>query len=84
MVRFAECAAATAGEEDENGRWLELPEGVFFLGLPNLGGCLYIREAYRRLADVLEDMLSEGKQHVVISGNPGLGKTWFAIWMLVR
>lgn len=81
--RFAEWAA-TSCEEDEGDDWLTLPEDVFFLGVPQLGSSLYIRAAYRKLADVLEEMRASGKLHVVISGNPGLGKSWFAIWMLVR
>lgn len=83
MMRFAKWAAQ-AGDENEADDWLELPEGVFFLGLPDLGSRLYVRDAYRKLADVLEQLRAKGKAHGVISGNPGLGKTWFAIWMLVR
>ena len=83
MERFAEWAF-TCGEEDERNDWLTLPEDVFFLGFPHLGSSLYIRAAYRKLADVLEEMRASGTLHAVISGNSGLGKTWFAIWMLVR
>ena len=83
MRRFAEWAA-TLCEGDEGDDWLTLPEDVFLLGLPMLGSSLYIRVAYRKLADVLEEMRASGMLHVVISGNEGLGKSYFAIWMLVR
>lgn len=83
IERFAEWAA-TSCEEDEGDDWLTLPEDVFFLGLPMLGNSLYIRAAYRKLADVLEEMRASGKLHAVISGNPGVGTSCFAIWMLVR
>ncbi|BDA48114.1 probable crinkler effector protein 15 [Coccomyxa sp. Obi] len=81
--RFARWAA-NAGEEDEDNPWLELPEGVYFLGRQTLGRCLYVRDAYRKLADKVEALQAAGRPHVVISGNPGLGTTWFAIWMLIR
>ncbi len=44
---------------------------------------MYVREAYVLLEKVLEDYKARGIGHVVISGNPGLGKSWFAIYMLV-
>lgn len=89
MLHFAEWAA-TAGEEDGNDPWLELPEGVFFLGLSQYGSCMYVREAYRKLADTMDQWrlrdsgADRGTRHVVVSGNPGIGKSWFARWMLVR
>ncbi|CAL8463719.1 g3253 [Coccomyxa elongata] len=79
MQQFAEKAAAAKIVGD----WLELPEETYFLGNPELGSILYVRKAYRLLRLALRRMKTEGFHHVVVSGNPGVGKTWFAMFMLV-
>ena len=73
---------ALHASEDQD--WLSLPCGTFFLGDKRLGSCLYVREAYVKLAEVLEKMKESGTMNVVISGNPGVGKRYFAIYMLVK
>lgn len=83
LERFAKWAT-TFEEENQNDPWLEAPEGTFFLGSETLGSRLYVREAYWKLADRLEYLPGKGKRHGVIGGNPGLGKSLFALWMLVR
>lgn len=79
MQRFAENAPAAKIV----GNWLELPEGTHFLGEAQQGSILYVRKAYRLLRWALRRMRSEGHRHVVVSGNPGVGKSWFAMFMLV-
>lgn len=79
MMHLAEWAA-TAGEEDENAQWLELPEVIYFPSRIWDNRCVYIRDAYRKLADTMEQL----RCHVVVSGIPGIGKSCFAHWMLVR
>lgn len=79
MQQFAEKAAAAKIV----GNWLELPEGRYFLGNAELGSILYVRKAYRLLRLALRRMKTEGLYHVVVSGNPGVGKSWFAMFMLV-
>ena len=73
---------ALYASEDQD--WLSLPCGTFFLGDERLGSCLYVREAYVKLAEVLENMRESGVMNVVISGNPGVGKRYFAIYMLIK
>ncbi len=64
LQRFEQWAAGAV----EEASWLEMPEGVFLLGDYELGRRLYVREAYRKLADVLEMERAEGRVHAVISG----------------
>ena len=64
--------------------WMQAPVGTCFLGDPVLGSTLYVREAYTALHKKLEELKKRGTAHVVISGTPGMGKSWFALYMLVR
>ena len=64
--------------------WMDAPVGTCFLGDPDLGSMLYVREAYVALRRKLQELKKEGFGHAVISGNPGLGKSRFALYMLVR
>ena len=65
--------------------WMDAPGGTCFLGDADLGSTLYVREAYTALHKKLEELKKKkGTAHVVISGSPGLGKSWFALYMLVR
>ena len=64
------------------GDWLELPEGTHFLGDLEQGSILYVRKAYRLLRLALRTLRSKGFRHVVVSGSPGGGKSWFALYML--
>ena len=77
-------AAAWGSPHKVVDQWMDAPGGTFFLGNPDLGSTLYVREAYTALHKKLEERKKEGIAHVVISGNPGLGKSWFALYMLVR
>lgn len=79
MQRFAQHAPAAKMVGD----WLELPEGTHFMGHPCLGSILYVRKAYRLLRLALTRKRSQGFPHVVVNGNPGIGKSWFAMYMLV-
>ncbi|CAK0748564.1 hypothetical protein CVIRNUC_001842 [Coccomyxa viridis] len=45
---------------------------------------LYVRDAYVALERKLEELKQESTAHVVISKNEGVGKSWFALYMLVR
>ena len=64
--------------------WMDAPEGTLFLGDEALGSTLYVREAYIALYEKLEAFKKRGFAHAVVSGNPGLGKSWFALYVLVR
>ena len=63
---------------------MHAPAGTFFLGDDRLGSTVYIREAYVALQRKLEELKHKGTAHVVISGIEGVGKSWFALYMLVR
>lgn len=67
-----------------DGCWLTMPDGVLLLGRKNLGHTLYVREAYIALYEELESLKARDFAHVVVSGNPGTGKSWFALYVLVR
>ena len=82
LRRFA--AAAWGSPQEVVGGWMQAPFGTDFLGDADLGSTLYVREAYIALQEKLDEMKKKGTAHVVISGNPGLGKSWFALYMLVR
>jgi DNA replication protein DnaC len=73
--------AKMAPKATVEGDWLTLDANL--LGNPRLGRAIYLREAYIKLRNVLESLKERGIGHVVISGNPGLGKSWFAIYMLI-
>ena len=63
---------------------MHAPGGACFLGDPDLGSTLYVREAYIALHQKLEELKIKGIAHVVITGNEGVGKSWFALYMLMR
>ena len=77
-------AAAWVSPQKVVDGWMQAPVGTYFLGEAELGSTLYVREAYIALEAKLEVLKKRGTAHVVISGNPGLGKSWFALYMLVR
>ena len=63
---------------------MHAPGGTCFLGKADLGSTLYVREAYMALHKELEELKKKGIAHVVISGNEGVGKSWFAMYLLMR
>jgi hypothetical protein len=83
LTDFAE-AARDIDVDTLHGGWLSLSKGVSFLGRPCLGGQMLVREAYVKLFDTLEADAQKGFVDAVISGNPGVGKSWFGIYALIR
>ena len=77
-------AAAWGSSPDVVDGWISAPGGTRFLGLSDLGDTMYVREAYVALYKALEAYKKKGKAHVVISGNPGMGKSWSTLYMLIR
>lgn len=43
---------------------------------------LYIRDSYKDLHDIIWDILWQTNQNVVVIGNPGIGKSFFAVYEL--
>ncbi|KAL2918909.1 hypothetical protein HK105_201743 [Polyrhizophydium stewartii] len=60
---------------------LSLPAGTYFLGDPVLGSKLYVRQVYKELALGIEQS-QHWQRGFVVTGTPGMGKTFFGIWML--
>ena len=81
MLEFARLAWGAVHKLDTG--WLILPDGVNFLGNPELGNTIYVREAYVALREALDKYRTQGIKHVVVSGNPGVGKSVFALYMLM-
>ena len=64
---------------------LQLSSGTTFHGDVDLPDRMYIRADYVGLWDELESMLlSGGFSKVVVSGNPGIGKSWFGIFVAYK
>ncbi|CAG8454146.1 20771_t:CDS:2 [Dentiscutata erythropus] len=59
--------------------FLQLPEGAYFLGDEDQVTILYIRKCYIHLADIV---FNEEIRRCRITGNPGIGKTFFGFYLL--
>ncbi|CAG8500197.1 1494_t:CDS:2, partial [Ambispora leptoticha] len=58
--------------------FLRLPNDVYFLGDEKQGNVLYIRKCYDHLANIV---FNEEIFRCRISGNPGIGKTFFGFYL---
>jgi hypothetical protein len=63
------------------GKILELDPGTFFFGRESLGSKLFVRKSYEELAEIIFELLSSGGK-VALTGNPGVGKTYFVNYFL--
>ena len=61
-----------------NTKWIDMPIPKF-TGLN--AGLLFIREEYRALEEEIEH---QAIKNIVVTGNPGIGKSMFALYMLIR
>ncbi|CAI2182402.1 1023_t:CDS:2, partial [Funneliformis geosporum] len=71
---------ALKGKDVERGEFLQLPNGIHFLGDKDEISILYIRNCYRDLAKIAFN--KKMKKRLRISGNPGVGKTLFGYYLL--
>ena len=62
--------------------FLRLAHNTVFLADPDLGSAMYIREDYRGMLDTIVKLFASGRRKLVISGNPGIGKSWFGFFVL--
>ncbi|KJE97935.1 hypothetical protein CAOG_009152 [Capsaspora owczarzaki ATCC 30864] len=67
-------------------RFLTLPDGVFWLGNYKLGSVLMVRSCYYGLFDAIINSLAnaEHKNSWIVTGNPGIGKTFFSAYFVYR
>ncbi|XP_004342606.1 hypothetical protein CAOG_08005 [Capsaspora owczarzaki ATCC 30864] len=63
---------------------LTLPEGVFWLGRPDLGSDLMVRDCYSGLFDEITAPKFATQLRWVVTGNPGIGKTFFSGYFIYR
>ncbi|KAJ3095801.1 hypothetical protein HDU96_001034, partial [Phlyctochytrium bullatum] len=64
---------------------VQLPENVFILGNYSIGTSMYIRPCYPGLFQTsLAIVQSADIQHLIILGNPGIGKTYFGYFLLLQ
>jgi len=63
---------------------IKLPDGVFILGNQSFGSSVYVRQCYPELLNLSLEIISQLEtHHLVILGNPGIGKTFFGYYMLI-
>jgi hypothetical protein len=61
-------------------RVLRLSDGTTFLGLDDRPQELYIRDDYKGLWSLIEN--NQSMRKVVVTGNPGIGKSYFGLFAL--
>lgn len=63
---------------------VQLPENVYILGNEIIGSSIYIRPCYPKLLkESLSIVESLETRHLIILGNPGIGKTYFGYYYLL-
>ncbi|KAJ3254311.1 hypothetical protein HK103_007282 [Boothiomyces macroporosus] len=64
---------------------IQLPNNIFILGNQTLGSSIFIRHCYPKLLhDALSIIETHEYPHLVILGNPGIGKTYFGYVLLLE
>ncbi|EGF80846.1 hypothetical protein BATDEDRAFT_24299 [Batrachochytrium dendrobatidis JAM81] len=64
---------------------VQLPADVFILGNHSIGSSIYIRPCYPKLFEKsLSIVQSADIRHLIILGNPGIGKTYFSYFLLLH
>ena len=74
--------ALPRAELTHEGRVLELVDGTTFLGSADLRGQLYVRVHYEKLWAIIHNLQQTGMRRLVVTGNPGIGKSCFGLYML--
>ncbi|GIL61075.1 hypothetical protein Vafri_15463 [Volvox africanus] len=65
------------------GSFLTLPSNVYLLGTKSLGSSLLVRHCYRGIFDrMMELRSSNGMSRFLITGTPGIGKSFFAVVLM--
>jgi hypothetical protein len=64
---------------------VHFPENVFILGKESIGSSIYIRPCYPRLLEIALSIVEYVEtRHLIILGNPGIGKTYFGYFLLLH
>ena len=63
---------------------LRLASGTTFLGSSTLPDSMYIRADYVGLWAEIQLLISSGLSRIVVSGNPGIGKSWFGLYVAFK
>ena len=61
---------------------MRLAGGTCFLGSSEYGSVLFMRDDYIGMLEELAQLFAAGLRKVVVSGNPGIGKSWFGFVVL--
>lgn len=64
------------------GDLLEFPEGIYVLGMRDLGSRIMMRKVYEQLLEIAEDLHKDGCNKLIVTGTPGTGKSWWLIFVL--
>lgn len=81
-MRFWQCLKSA--NFTDHGRIFALADDTTFLGLPSRSSKLYVREEYELLwTYILDKFVRRGiTTKILITGNPGIGKSMFALLIL--
>jgi hypothetical protein len=64
---------------------VQLPENVFILGKESIGSSIYIRPCYPKLLETTLSIVESAEtRHLIILGNPGIGKTYFGYFLMLH
>ncbi|DBB12727.1 TPA: hypothetical protein ACH3X3_005503 [Trebouxia sp. C0006] len=74
-----------AGKQQlESASDFSLPTGVSLMGMPRYGRQLYVRRSYLKLRSILAQLVQDadlsGVKSVLVSGTPGIGKSFCALY----
>ncbi len=84
--KYAAYLQSEAGKQQlESTSVLSLPMGVSLLGMPRYGRQLYVRPSYPKLRSILAQLAQDadlsGVKTVLVSGTPGIGKSFCALYL---
>ena len=75
----------------QEGRFLKLPNNIYWLGRDDLKNAMLVRHSYKSLYECITDAASANEgtddtplRKVIITGTPGIGKSFFAYYWLWR
>jgi hypothetical protein len=65
------------------GHLLVLADGTKWLGTESKG-TMYVRTHYEQLWDQCKALIADGTRRILVTGNPGIGKSWFGLYILYQ